>query len=117
MVSANVTPLPAYGSANANAIRHAPPPPPRQDTIDDTLMKELEVSLDQPRSGGPVGKPAAKAPQSLDDEMTKLLGELSSQKRRQAPEPAGDLTEVEDAVARFCLSEAPTKNGRETRPF
>ena len=79
--SANVTPLPAYGSANANAIRHAPPPPPRQDTIDDTLMKELEVSLDQPRSGGPVGKPAAKAPQSLDDEMTKLLGELSSQKR------------------------------------
>ncbi|TPM96427.1 flagellar biosynthetic protein FliO [Mesorhizobium sp. B2-1-3A] len=79
--SANVTPLPAYGSANANAVRHAPPPPPRQDTIDDTLMKELEVSLDQPRSGGPVGKPAAKAPQSLDDEMTKLLGELSSQKR------------------------------------
>ncbi|QKC96726.1 flagellar biosynthetic protein FliO [Mesorhizobium sp. NZP2298] len=79
--SANDTPLPAYGSANANAVRHAPPPPPRQDSIDDTLMKELEVSLDQPRSGGPVGKPAAKAPQSLDDEMTKLLGELSSQKR------------------------------------
>ncbi|BAV45596.1 hypothetical protein MesoLj113a_43170 [Mesorhizobium sp. 113-1-2] len=78
--SANVTPLPAYGSANANAIRHAPPPP-RQESIDDALMKDLEVSLDQPRSGGPVGKPAAKAPQSLDDEMTKLLGELSSQKR------------------------------------
>jgi len=78
--SANVTPLPAYGSANA--VRHVPPPPPpRQDSIDDTLMKELEVSLDQPRSGGPAGKPAAKAPQSLDDEMTKLLGELSSQKR------------------------------------
>ena len=79
--STNVTPLPAYGSANANAIRHAPPPPPRQDSIDETLMKDLEFSLDQPRSGGPVGKPAAKAPQSLDDEMTKLLGELSSQKR------------------------------------
>jgi hypothetical protein len=76
----NVTPLPAYGSANANVVRHAPPPP-RQDSIDDTLMKELEVSLDQPRSGGPVGKPAAKAPPSLDDEMTKLLGELASQKR------------------------------------
>lgn len=76
----NVTPLPAYGSANANVIRHVPPPP-RQDSIDDTLMKELEVSLDQPRSGGPVGKPAAKAPPSLDDEMTKLLGELASQKR------------------------------------
>ncbi|TGQ79137.1 hypothetical protein EN850_19740 [Mesorhizobium sp. M8A.F.Ca.ET.207.01.1.1] len=77
--STNVTPLPAYGSANANAVRHAPPPP--QDSIDDTLMKELEVSLDQPRSGGPAAKPAAKAPPSLDDEMTRLLGELSSQKR------------------------------------
>ncbi|WP_095085081.1 flagellar biosynthetic protein FliO [Mesorhizobium sophorae] len=76
----NVTPLPAYGSANANAVRQAPPPP-TQDSIDDKLMKELEVSLDQPRSSSPVSKPAAKAPQSLDDEMTKLLGELSSQKR------------------------------------
>ncbi|TPM37155.1 flagellar biosynthetic protein FliO [Mesorhizobium sp. B2-3-4] len=78
--STNVTPLPAYGSANANVVKHTPAPP-RQDSIDDTLMKELEVSLDQPRSGGPVGKPAAKAPPSLDDEMTRLLGELSSQKR------------------------------------
>jgi hypothetical protein len=78
--STNVTPLPAYGSANANAARHMPPAP-TQDSIDDTLMKELEVSLDQPRSGGPAGKPAAKAPPSLDDEMTRLLGELSSQKR------------------------------------
>lgn len=75
----NVTPLPAYGSANANAVRHTSPP--RQDSIDDTLMKELEMSLDQPRSGSPAGKPAAKAPPSLDDEMTKLLGELASQKR------------------------------------
>ncbi|MER8628248.1 flagellar biosynthetic protein FliO [Mesorhizobium opportunistum] len=77
--STNVTPLPAYGSANANVVNA--PPPSRQDSIDDTLMRELEVSLDQPRSGVPAGKPAAKAPQSLDDEMTKLLGELSSQKR------------------------------------
>ncbi|MER8374733.1 flagellar biosynthetic protein FliO [Mesorhizobium sp. M1338] len=77
----NVTPLPAYGSANANVVRPAPLPPPRQESIDDTLMRELEVSLDQPRSGSPAGKPAAKTPQSLDDEMTKLLGELSSQKR------------------------------------
>ncbi|TSE06258.1 hypothetical protein C1D09_020780, partial [Mesorhizobium intechi] len=77
--STNVTPLPAYGSANANAARPAPSPP--QDSIDDELMKDLEVSLDQPRSGAAVGKPVAKAPQSLDDEMTRLLGELSSQKR------------------------------------
>ena len=49
----------------------------RDDTIDDTLMKELEVSLDDPRAS----KPATKAPSSLDDEMTRLLGELSSQKR------------------------------------
>ncbi|MER9140907.1 flagellar biosynthetic protein FliO [Mesorhizobium sp. M0830] len=77
----NITPLPAYGSAPANVARNAPPPPPAQDSIDDTLMRELEVSLDQPRSAGPAGKPATKEPQSLDDEMTKLLGELSSQKR------------------------------------
>lgn len=76
---ANVTPLPVYGAGNANASRQAPPA--RQDSIDDTLMKELEVSLEQPRSGAPLGKTAPKAPPSLDDEMTKLLGELSSQKR------------------------------------
>ena len=76
----NVTPLPAYGSANANVVRHALPPA-RHDSIDDTLMKELEVSLDDPPAAKPVGRPTAKAPPSLDDEMTKLLGELSSQKR------------------------------------
>ena len=76
----NVTPLPAYGSANANVVRHAPQPA-RHDSIDDTLMKELEVSLDDPPAAKPVGRPTAKGPPSLDDEMTKLLGELSSQKR------------------------------------
>ncbi|UDL90232.1 flagellar biosynthetic protein FliO [Mesorhizobium sp. PAMC28654] len=76
---ANVTPLPAYGAGNANASRQVPPA--RQDSIDETLMKELEVSLEQPRPGVPMGKTAPKAPPSLDDEMTKLLGELSSQKR------------------------------------
>ncbi|WP_292448981.1 flagellar biosynthetic protein FliO [Mesorhizobium sp.] len=75
--SANITPLPAYGSANTNAAR----PAPRQDSVDDTLMKELEVSFDEPRANAPADKPAAKAQPSLDDEMTKLLGELASQKR------------------------------------
>ncbi|MBA1140478.1 flagellar biosynthetic protein FliO [Mesorhizobium neociceri] len=73
--ASNVTPLPAYGAA-ANTARQTPPPPKRE-SIDDTLMRELEVSLDDSHAS----KPAAKAPQSLDDEMTKLLGELASQKR------------------------------------
>jgi hypothetical protein len=84
--SATITPIPTYGSANANAVRHAPSPatpdfPATQDSLDNTLMKELEVSFDEPPHSGPLSKPAAKAPPSLDDEMTKLLGELSSQKR------------------------------------
>ncbi|WP_352682893.1 hypothetical protein [Mesorhizobium sp. M0601] len=44
-------------------------------------MKELEVSLDEPRFSQTPSKPVAKASPSLDDEMTKLLGELSNQKR------------------------------------
>jgi hypothetical protein len=44
-------------------------------------MRELEVPFDDPHPVKPESKPAAKAPSSLDDEMTKLLGELSSQKR------------------------------------
>ncbi|TIW64536.1 MAG: hypothetical protein E5V58_32430, partial [Mesorhizobium sp.] len=74
--ASNITPLPAYGSANTNAVRHAPPPA-KPTSIDDTLIQELEVSLDESHAS----KPAAKAPPSLDDEMTKLLGELASQKR------------------------------------
>lgn len=90
--ASNVTPLPSYGSVNANASRHAPQParqdsparyePPAQhESIDDALMKELEVSLDEPRFSQTASKPVAKASPSLDDEMTKLLGELSNQKR------------------------------------
>ncbi|MGX5849068.1 hypothetical protein ACWGTO_18515 [Mesorhizobium sp. PL10] len=77
--ASNVTPLPAYGAA-ANTARQAPPPPKRE-SIDDTLMRELEVSLDDSHASKPVSRPAATAPASLDDEMTKLLGELASQKR------------------------------------
>lgn len=74
--ASNITPLPAYGSANTNGARHAAPPA-KPVSIDDTLMQELEVSLDESHAS----KPAVKAPSSLDDEMTKLLGELASQKR------------------------------------
>lgn len=72
-------PLPAYGAANGSATRHTLPS--RDDSIDDTLMRELEVSLDEPPPPVQVSRPAPKAPATPDDEMTKLLGELSSQKR------------------------------------
>lgn len=75
-------PLPAYGAANGPATRYAAPP--RDDSIDDTLMRELEVSLDEPHPPVHASKPAPKAPATPDDEMTKLLGELSSQKRGSA---------------------------------
>lgn len=73
--AARAAPLPA-ATANGSA-RHDPPPP--HDSIDDTLMHELEMSLDEtpprPAASNPPAKP------TLDDEMTKLLGELGSHKR------------------------------------
>ena len=74
--TAKVMPLPAYGTNGG--VRHAPPPP-SNDSIDDTLMHELETSLDESHPKPASSKPAAKP--SLDDEMTKLLGELASHKR------------------------------------
>jgi hypothetical protein len=75
--TAKVMPLPAYGTNGA--ARHAPPPP-SNDSIDDTLMHELEASLDEshPKLATSVQPPAKP---TLDDEMTKLLGELASHKR------------------------------------
>lgn len=46
------------------------------DDFDDELLRELEVELD-----GEKPAPAKAAVVSLDDEMTRLLGELSSNKR------------------------------------
>ncbi|SFO77182.1 Flagellar biosynthesis protein, FliO [Mesorhizobium sp. NFR06] len=74
--TAKVMPLPSYGTTNGST-RHTPPP--SNDSIDDTLMHELETSLEESHSQPAIGKPAAKP--SLDDEMTKLLGELGSHKR------------------------------------
>jgi hypothetical protein len=74
--TAKVMPLPSYGTVNGGT-RHAPPP--SNDSIDDTLLHELETSLDDQHSQPPISKPAAKP--SLDDEMTKLLGELGNHKR------------------------------------
>ena len=74
--TAKVMPLPSYGTTNGST-RYAPPP--SNDSIDDTLMHELETSLDETHSQPAIAKPAAKP--SLDDEMTKLLGELGSHKR------------------------------------
>lgn len=69
-------PAPAPASA-APAPRHVPAAPAsRSNNLDDALLKELEVGLN------PTGRPPAKPGEmSLDDEMTRLLGELSSQKR------------------------------------
>ncbi|TPN88224.1 hypothetical protein FJ987_12520 [Mesorhizobium sp. CU2] len=74
--TAKVMPLPTYGTTNGGA-RHAPAP--TNESIDDTLMQDLEASLDDDIPAKPAAKPAAKP--SLDDEMTKLLGELGSHKR------------------------------------
>jgi hypothetical protein len=49
---------------------------PVNDPIDEALMNELDFSLDD----DPAPAKPARA-QSLDDEMTKLLGELSVHKR------------------------------------
>ena len=87
--------------------RHAPAPKPQQppftparqqDDLDDALLKELEVSLDeQPPRNASRPKTA-----SLDDEMTKLLGELSVAARYDW------LVERAAAIAR---------SGAESRPF
>lgn len=68
-----VSPQPAYASHHG-----AQPKLVQQDDIDDALMNELEASLDEAHTPA---RPSMAKPASLDDEMTKLLGELSSHKR------------------------------------
>lgn len=74
-------PKPPVSATYGSAIRPVPAPAPvaapvHREEIDEALMKELEVSLDDPQPK----KTAAPDP-SLDDEMAKLLGELSNHKR------------------------------------
>lgn len=59
---------------------HVSPPPARlPDELDSDLLKELETALDA--DDAPAQPPATKGKPSLDEEMAKLLGELSSHKR------------------------------------
>lgn len=70
-----VSPPLAYASHRGAAT---PSKMAQQDDIDDALMNELEVSLEEAHTPA---RPSTAKPASLDDEMTKLLGELSSHKR------------------------------------
>ncbi len=67
----------ASGTARSNRQPAPPPPAARVNNLDDTLMRELEVTFD----ATPAKTPAKAIEMTLDDEMTKLLGELSSHKR------------------------------------
>lgn len=53
------------------------PPPAKIDDFDETLLQELEVSLDSEREKNVAKRPEA----SLEEEMTRLLGELSAGKK------------------------------------
>jgi hypothetical protein len=71
---------PALASASMSTSIRQPPlsqPPVRPNSLDDALLRELEVTFD----AGPPKKPAKPVEMTLDDEMTKLLGELSNNKQ------------------------------------
>jgi hypothetical protein len=80
----NPSRLPPVAPTHAPAVMSATlsqplPPlrPARASSLDDALLKELEVTFD----AEPPKKPAKPVEMTLDDEMTKLLGELSNNKR------------------------------------
>jgi hypothetical protein len=70
---------PALSSAGMSTTIKQPLPSqqPSRSNLDDALLRELEVTFD---AGAPK-KPAKPVEMTLDDEMTKLLGELSNNKR------------------------------------
>lgn len=73
-------PVAAPRSPAPQPVARAPMPAAKtlEDEFDDELMRELEVELD---AGKATPQPAKAPAISLDDEMTRLLGELSSHKR------------------------------------
>jgi hypothetical protein len=71
----SATPYPAPPPVTATAL--SPPHQTRSNSLDDALLRELEVTFD----AGPPKKQAKPVEMTLDDEMTKLLGELSNHKR------------------------------------
>ena len=64
----------ARAAVQATPVKPAPQP----EETDEALIRELQVSLDE----NPVHKLTAKPSISLDDEMTRLLGELSSHRKK-----------------------------------
>ncbi len=68
---------PVAGMARTSRPPVAQRPPAHANSLDDTLMNELEVTFE----AKPAKIPAKPIEMTLDDEMTKLLGELSSHKR------------------------------------
>ncbi len=76
-------PLPSNGTSAT--ARQPLAPPPRSNNLDDALLRELEVTFDAapPKTfdAGPPKGAAKPVEMTLDDEMTKLLGELSNNKR------------------------------------
>lgn len=76
-------PAPYRPTHQAPALaRQEPKAQPRNGSnLDDTLLRELEVSFDSPPPPPPARSPARPREMTVDDEMTKLLGELSSQQR------------------------------------
>ncbi|HEV7254456.1 MAG TPA: hypothetical protein VGN97_15330 [Mesorhizobium sp.] len=68
----------------ATPLLGAPQQPARRaepDDMDEALMRELEVSFDELEPSPAEQRTSPARPPSLDDEMTRLLGELSSGRR------------------------------------
>ena len=61
----------------APTLRGSPAPSAADNDLDDALLKELEVSLDDDETRASKPQPAP----TLDEEMAKLLGELSNPRR------------------------------------